>query len=123
LRNLDARVAHAARIGRRSVDAAQRPRQDARGGGLTGSPLSREDEGLRDAPARNRIAQRTRDRLLSDDIVELLRPPLSRKDLIRHWDLGFGPWDFGIFFLAGPTATRCTCGTPQGLFSAAAFRP
>ena len=43
-----------------------------------------EHERLRQPPARERVAQRTRHRLLSDDIVELLRPPFARDDLVGH---------------------------------------
>src|SRR5262249_28150015 len=31
------------------------------------------------------VAQRTRNRLLPDDVVELLRPPFARDDLV-HWN-------------------------------------
>ena len=74
-------------------------------------------------PLAMRVAQRARDRLLPDDIVEPLRPPLAGEDLIGHsldQELECGS---EIRQWVGPTATRCTCGTPQGLLSAAAFRP
>ena len=35
-------------------------------------------------PLAMRVAQRTRHRLLPDDIVEPLRAPLAREDLIGH---------------------------------------
>ena len=84
LRNLDARVANAAGIGGRSLDAAQRARQDARRRRLAGSALARKHERLRDAAAGDRIAQRTRHRLLPDDVIEALGTPLSGENLIGH---------------------------------------
>ena len=44
-----------------------------------------EHERLREPAAGQRVAQRPRHRLLSDDIVEPLRPPLAGDDLIGHW--------------------------------------
>ena len=84
LGDLDAGVAFAARLRRRTVHAVQRARQNARGGGLADAARSGEHERLGQTPARQRVAQRPRDRLLSDDIVELLRPPFARDDLITH---------------------------------------
>ena len=84
LGDLDAGVALTARIDRRSVHAVERPRQDARGRRLAGAALAREHERVRDAVAGDRVAQRARDRRLPDDLVELLRPPFSSQDLIRH---------------------------------------
>ena len=68
---------------------------------------------MRNALARNRIAERTRHHILPDDIVEALRAVFAREDLIGH---GEETW-------VRLTATRCTCGTLQGLLSATAFRP
>ena len=76
-----------------------------------------EHEGLRDTAAGDGIAQRARDRLLSDDVIEPLRTPLACENLVAHsenpnpksqipnpkkspnrlvgiWVLGFGFWDF-----------------------------
>ena len=47
-----------------------------------------EHERLRDAAARERVAQRLRHRLLPDDVVEPLRAPLAREDLVGHADVG-----------------------------------
>ena len=58
LRDLDAGVALAARIGRRPLHAVQRPRQDARGRGLADAARAGEDERLRDPAAGQRVAQR-----------------------------------------------------------------
>ena len=44
-----------------------------------------EHERLREPAARQRVAQRARDRLLADDVVEPLRAPLAGEDLIGHW--------------------------------------
>ena len=82
--DLDARVALAAGLRRRPVDAVQRSRQDAGGGRLADAPGPAEHERLRETAARQRIAQRPRDRLLSDHIVEPLRPPFAGEDLVGH---------------------------------------
>ena len=74
----------AARIGRRPVHAVERPRQDARGRRLAGAARAGKHERVRDAAAGNGVAQRARDRLLSDDLVEPLRPPFAGKNLISH---------------------------------------
>jgi hypothetical protein len=42
-------------------------------------------KGLRDAAARDRVAQRARGGLLPDDVVEALRAPLAGKHLVGHW--------------------------------------
>ena len=62
----------------------KRPRQDAGGRRLADAARPGEDERLRQPAARQRVAQRARDRLLADDIVERLRPPLARDDLVGH---------------------------------------
>ena len=82
--DLDARVARAAGLGDRPVDAVQRARQNPRRGRLADAARTGEYERLRQPLARERILQRLRDAALSDDVVELLRPPLARDDLIRH---------------------------------------
>ena len=41
-------------------------------------------ERMRDAAAGDRVAQRTRHRLLPDDVVEPLRTPLARENLVGH---------------------------------------
>ena len=84
LGDLDAGIAHAARIRGRSLLAVQRPRQDPRRRGLAAPARAGEHERLRDAAAADRVAQRTRHRLLADDVVEPLRPPLAGENLIRH---------------------------------------
>src|SRR5262249_3350748 len=77
LRNLETGIADATGIGRRSLHAVQRTRQDPRGRRLARSALTRKHERVRDAAAGDGVAQRTRDRLLSDDIVEPLGTPFS----------------------------------------------
>src|SRR6185503_7846378 len=84
LRDLDAGVALTAWIRCRTVDAVERAREDSRGRGLAAAPRPGEHERLRNAPAGDRIAQRTRDRLLADDLVEPLRTPFASQYLIRH---------------------------------------
>ena len=77
LGNFAARVARAARLGRRPLHAAQRAGQNARGRRLAHAARPRKHERLRDAVFLNRIFQRARHRRLADDIVELLRAPLA----------------------------------------------
>jgi hypothetical protein len=84
LGDLDAGLAAAARIRGRPAGAAQGARQNPRGGGLADAARPGEHERLREPPARQRVAQRPRHRLLPDDIVELLRPPFARDHLVRH---------------------------------------
>src|SRR5262249_62009581 len=62
----------------------QRLGEEPRGGRLADAARAGEQIGMRDAPGRQRIAQRAGDRILADDRVERLRPPLSREDLIAH---------------------------------------
>ena len=81
LSNLDARVAHAARIGRGSLDAVQPARQDAGGRGLPDTARAGEDKRLRDALGGDRVAQRLRDAALADDVIEPLRAPLAGNNL------------------------------------------
>ena len=88
LRNLDAGVALAAWIGRRPLHAVQGARQDARGRRLADAAGSGEHESLREPVAGQRVAERTRHRLLPDDIVEALRPPLPRHHLVGHLGKG-----------------------------------
>ena len=82
LGDFDARIARAARIGRRPVHAAQRARQNPRRRRLADAARTGEHERLREPAAGERVAQRARHRLLSDDVIELLRPPFSRDDLV-----------------------------------------
>ena len=86
-RDFDARLADAAGIGRRSVHAIQRAREDARRRRLADPARPREHERLREPVALQRVAQRARDRVLADDVIELLRPPFAGDDLIRHFRL------------------------------------
>ena len=74
----------AARVGGRPLHAVQRARQDARGRRLADAARPGEHERLREPPALERVAQRARHRLLADDVVELLRPPLAGDDLVGH---------------------------------------
>ena len=85
--NLDAGVAYAARIGRRAVHAAERARQDARGGGLAAAARAGKHERVRDPLALQRVLERARDGLLSEDVFEFLRAPLARRALDRPWKL------------------------------------
>ncbi len=82
--DLDARIAHAARLGRGPLHAAQRARQDARRRGLAAAPRPRKHERLRDALALQRVLQRARDRVLAENVFEFLRAPLPRQHLVCH---------------------------------------
>ena len=84
LGDLDAGIAGAARLSRRALHAVQRARQDAGRRRLADATRSREDEGLRETAARQRVPQGARHRLLPDDVVEALGPPLARQDLVGH---------------------------------------
>jgi hypothetical protein len=82
LRDLHTGVAFPARIGSRPRHAVECARQNTRGRGLPAAARACEHERMRETAARDRVAERTRHRLLPDDIVEPLRPPLSRENLI-----------------------------------------
>ena len=80
--DLRAGVAGAAGSAVGPVDAAQRA---ARIRAVVVLPTPRgpaNTERLREPAAGERVAERPRHRLLPDDIVELLRPPLPRDDLV-----------------------------------------
>ena len=87
-RNLGAGLAAPAGIGRRPVHAVERARKNPGRGGLAHPPRSREHERLREAAAGEGVPERTRHRLLPDDLVEALRPPFACKDLIHHEGYG-----------------------------------
>ena len=82
--NLDARVTLAAWIGSGSFRAVQGARQYPRGRRLPDTSGAGKDERLRQPPADQRVTQRTCDRLLSNDIVEPLRTPFARENLVGH---------------------------------------
>ena len=71
-------------IRRRPLHAVQGPREHARGRGLADAARAGEDERLGDPAARERVAERRGDRLLTDDVVEALRAPLAGEDLVGH---------------------------------------
>ena len=77
-------VALAARSAVGPVHAVERARQDPRRRRLADAARAREDERLSEPAARQRVAQRPRDRLLADDVVEPLRPPLAGENLVGH---------------------------------------
>ena len=84
LRDLHARVARAAGLGRRALHAVERAREDARGRRLPDAARAREDEGLREPPARHRVLQREDGPALADDVIEALRTPFSGQSQVRH---------------------------------------
>ena len=62
---------------RRALLAVERLREDARERRLAGAAGAREQVGLADLAVRNRVLKRPDDRLLSDDLVEVLRSVLA----------------------------------------------
>jgi hypothetical protein len=84
LRDLDTRVTRATRLRRLALHAVQRLGQYPRGRRLAASSWTGEHERMRDAAARNRVAQRARHRLLADDLIEALWTPFAGEDLIGH---------------------------------------
>ena len=70
-------------------------------------------ERLRDAAARDGVAQRTRHGRLADDVVELLRAPLAGENLVGHCGKRFGVpvLRFWAWILRGPEGLRHSSGT------------
>ena len=125
LGDLDAGVADAAGVRRRPLLAVEGAGQDAGGRGLADAAGAGEHEGLGDAAGRDGVAKGLGDALLPDHLVEALRPPLARENLVRHVssDQSGSMWRRSRDRVeSGPTATRMTCGTWQTLLSAATFR-
>src|SRR5205809_39240 len=83
-RTLAAYGASPAGLGARPLGTEERPRQEPRRRGLADATRAREEVGVGDAPGRERVPERARDRVLADDRVERLRPPFPRQDLITH---------------------------------------
>src|SRR5207247_2150221 len=81
---LAAHGASPAGLGARPLGIEERPRQEPRRRGLADATRAREEVGVGDAPGRERVPERARDRVLADDRVERLRPPFPRQDLITH---------------------------------------
>ena len=73
----DARVAHTARTGRRTLHAVQRPGQDPRRGGLAAAARTGEQVGVVDAAGVERGRQRLGDVFLADDFCESRRTVLA----------------------------------------------
>src|SRR6266568_7574273 len=81
---LDAHRARAARLGARPFRTQQRLGEQARGRRLADAARPGEEVGVGDAAGDERVLQRPRDRVLADDRLERLRPPLPREHLITH---------------------------------------
>ena len=105
LGDLDAGVALAAGVRRRSLSAVQRLGEDARRGGLADAARPREDERLGDALARDGVLQGLGDAPLPNHVIETLGTVLSGDDLVGH-DSRCRSDDGGRRRAAGPTATR-----------------
>ena len=84
--NLDAGIAHAARLGHGMVlrPAIQRHRQNARDGGLADAAMPAEDVAVGDALLLDGILQRAGDVLLPDHVGELLWTVFARQNLVTH---------------------------------------
>src|SRR5206468_10875806 len=81
---LDAHRARAARLGARPFRTQQRLGEQARGRRLAGATRPGEEVGVGDAAGDERVLQCPRDRVLADDRLERLRPPLPCEHLITH---------------------------------------
>src|SRR6266481_6352971 len=81
---LDAHRARAARLGARPFRTQQRLGEQARGRRLADATRPGEEVGVGDAAGDERVLQRPRDRVLADDRIERLRPPLPCEHLITH---------------------------------------
>src|SRR6266446_2092152 len=81
---LDAHRARAARLGARPFRTQQRLGEQARGRRLADATRPGEEVGVGDAAGDERVLQCPRDRVLADDRLERLRPPLPREHLITH---------------------------------------
>ncbi len=81
-RNCPADFAFAARRGGRPVDAVQRLGEDAGSAGLADAARPGEEIGVRHPAALDGVAERLRDRLLADQLAELLRPIAACKDRV-----------------------------------------
>src|SRR5271155_2567347 len=80
LADFDAGCALAAGFRGGSFLAVKTARQDPRGGGLADAADAGEQEGVSDAPAAERLRQRTRHVLLPDQIRKTLRAPFARQN-------------------------------------------
>src|SRR5208282_498246 len=112
-RNLLARIALAARLGRRPVHAVQRLGQDARRRGFPHAARSRKNVRVRHAIRFDRVGQRFRDVALPHQIRKRLRPPFSRNHLVSHTCLGALPFAViakgGFIFGVRPEKVKTLC--------------
>ena len=88
LGDLDARVALAARLGRRALHAVERARQDPRRRRLADAARARKDERLREPAGGDRVLQRLDDAALADDVFEALRAPFAGEGEMGTWKSG-----------------------------------
>ena len=77
VRDRDARVARLVRVRRRALRAVQALREDARERRLAGAARAGEEVRLPHLSGGDRVLQRADDRLLADDLVEVLRAVLA----------------------------------------------
>ena len=99
------------RLGRIGL-VVERAGDDARRRRLADAAHAGEHVGLRDAPRRERVAQRLDHGLLADEVVEALRPVLARQHDVRLRRVAFGAGRFvavGFLFRHDPAVG------PQGL--------
>ena len=124
LRDLDARAALPARLGRGAFLAVERAGEDARGGRLPAAARAGEEEGVGHAAALERVRQGADDVLLPRQIGKALRAVLPGEDEVRSRHLG------GTLRGAGPETghtdeSRYRCSLPglAGSRSAVARSP
>jgi len=83
-RGLKARIAFAARRGRRTFLAVQSLGKDARRCGLSHSPRAGEQKGMGQTVRRNGVLEGPGDVALTDHVLEHLGTPFSREHLVAH---------------------------------------
>ena len=77
-------IADSTRRDGRSLNAIERLRQDARGRSFADTARADEKIGMREPVLLDRVFQRLRDMILSDQIVKSLRPIFPGKNLVAH---------------------------------------
>ena len=112
-------------VGRRPLLAVDRLREDPRHRRLARSARARKEVRLPQLAELDRVPQRPHDRLLADDVVEVLRPVLPverghRIDLSPVARSAFEGLPRGA--IASPAPVRRDRGTWEGILSAASFR-
>src|SRR5262249_20213710 len=119
---LDAHRALTAGLGSGARGAQECARQQPGGRRLADAARAGEQVGMRDPAGGQRVAKRTRDRVLPDDRVEGLRPPLPSENLIAQMTVhppSNGPY---CDLSPEPAPARYSHGTREGRLTVAPFR-